>query len=173
MIEILTSKSADLLDGHRLAINGLFQQRYGAQPWNESTSQNEKAVNRLMAAARLPDTRTAVALDDKGSLIGLGQGGPGDIFLADLQGVAPHLTDGLKAPVFELWQLAVMEERGGQGYGCALHDAVMADVKEPALLLTHPRAVAASTLYARRGWVNVARICFGAEHPRDIWLRRG
>lgn len=173
MLEVVCPAPVELLEGQRTAILDLFQQRYGVQPWNESPAANAKAVDEVVAAARLATTRSAVALSGARVLVGLGQGGPGENFLSDLRAVAPDRCGDVDGPTFELWQLTVMEAAGGAGLGGALHDAVMGDVSGPALLLTHPLAVAAGYLYERRGWRKVARISFGPDHPRDIWRRYG
>ena len=104
--------------------------------------------------------------------MGVCQGAPGYTFLADLRSVVPGLADSLRAPIFELRQLAVSASASRAGLGGRLHDEVMSGVAGPSLLLTHPLASAAGVLYARRGWVDTARVHFGPEHPRDIWLLR-
>jgi hypothetical protein len=172
VIRLLAPESAHLLDEHRPQLLALFRERYGAPPWNESDAENAQAVAHLIEAARAPATRTAIACGADGGLVGVCQGAPGNTFLADLRGVLPGLADSLRAPVFELRQLAVTTSCSGAGLGGRLHDEVMSAVAGPALLLTHPLASAAGVLYARRGWVDTARVHFGPEHPRDIWLLR-
>ena len=100
--------------------------------------------------------------------MGLAQGGSGALFGADLRAADPEAAKGWDPPVFELQQLLVSPSVAGSGIGGRLHDAVMETVAGPALLLTHPGAEAALGLYARRGWVLLARTSFGPEHPRVI-----
>lgn len=150
----------------------LLDARYGPAPWHETPVENALQARHLVEAAVAgADTVTAIALDGR-HLVGLAQGGPGSLFVADLLAADPVAARGWDPPVFELQQLLVAPSVAGAGVGGRLHDAVMDRVERPALLLTHPDAEPALRLYARRGWVELARTSFGPDHPRVILGRR-
>lgn len=149
----------------------LLDERYGPPPWGESPEENAREARHLVEAGALPGAVTALALDGR-RLVGFAQGRPGELFTADLRAAAPAVALEWPAPVFELHQLLVSPAVAGTGVGSRLHDTVMDPVRGPALLLTHPHATAALGLYARRGWVTLARTSLGPANPRVVLGRR-
>lgn len=145
----------------------LLDERYGPPPWGESPEENAREAGRLVEAAARPGTLTALALDGR-RLVGLAQGSPGELFLADLRAADPLVALAWPPPVFELHQLALTASATGSGAGARLHDTVMGRVRVPALLITHPHATAALRLYSRRGWTALAETSFGPANPRVV-----
>lgn len=148
----------------------LLDQCYGQPPWNESEEENIREAQLILERILQPGVVTAVLVEDMNRLEGIGQGWYGDTFLEDLRSVA-SAGSGLKPPIFELHQLAVLPSAQGKGLGQALHDAVMREIGCPSLLLTHPKAEAALSLYHRNGWETAGRVGFGERKPRVILVR--
>ena len=126
------------------------------------------AAERLVVQLGYPAFQLVTA-ERGGRLIGFGYG----VLGGEDQWFTQMIRARLPADVAQTWlgghgelvELAVRGEARGNGLGGALHDAVVADLRDAgartALLVADARAEPARALYASRGWQDIAVLASG------------
>jgi GNAT superfamily N-acetyltransferase len=139
----------------------VYRRVYREPPYHEDEAAADRFAEQLAEHAELPGF-SVTTVRDSGALGGFAYGVRREEGWWHPRAVAPA-PRWLRRPLFYVYELAVVRELRGRGYGRALLDLLLADRTEPYAVLAASTGASARELYRRWGWTEVG----GLAGPPD------
>ncbi|WP_405087600.1 GNAT family N-acetyltransferase [Microbispora sp. NBC_01389] len=143
----------------------VYYRVYREPPYCEGAAVADEFAERLAGHAALPGFSVTTVLDD-GVLTGFAYGVRLEEGRWHPRAAAPA-PQGLRWPLFYVYELAVVPELRGRGHGRELLDLLLADRTESFAVLAASNQAPARELYRRWGWAKVGEL---TEPPKGVDL---
>ncbi|MEW2414665.1 GNAT family N-acetyltransferase [Streptomyces sp. NPDC046866] len=143
----------------------VYHRVYREPPYREDAAAADGFARQLADHAALPGFCATTVLDG-GVLGGFAYGVRREEGWWHPRAAAPA-PPWLRGPLFYVYELAVVRELRGRGYGRELLDLLLADRTEPFAVLAASNRASARELYRRWGWTEVGELK-GPPHGVDL-----
>lgn len=144
----------------------VYHQVYREPPYGEDQAAADGFAAQLAEHAALPGFCASTVHAGDGALAGFAYGVLRDGRWWHPRAASPRPAD-LRGPLFYVYELALVRQMRGLGYGRALLDLLLAGRTEPFAVLAASRGAPAHALYRRWGWTQVGRLT-GPPHGVDL-----
>ncbi|MET9887058.1 GNAT family N-acetyltransferase [Streptomyces sp. NPDC006430] len=144
----------------------VYHRVYCEPPYHEDAAAADGFVRQLAGHAALPGF-SVTTVGDGGVLSGFAYGVHREEGWWHPRAAAPAPPRLRRHSLFYVYELAVVRELRGRGYGRELLDLLLADRSEPFAVLAASSRASARAMYRRWGWTKVGELT-GPPHGVDL-----